>query len=228
MKVLLKEDVSNLGYAGEVMDVADGYGRNYLIPQGMAVKATPGVLTSAKVWRERAKVRLAELRKEHEALSEKISGTKLIFHARAGETGKLYGSVTTNDIVDALNKELGTTVDRRSIVGEPLRQLGEHQVTVRLSRDYQPQVMVYIHPEGEKEAEPEIEEEVFAEAEVEVEDEMVMEEEETAESEEFDAEDFDAQESDAEEFDAEEFDAEEFDAEEFDAEEFDAEETVEA
>jgi large subunit ribosomal protein L9 len=178
MKVLLKEDVSNLGYAGEVMEVANGYGRNYLIPQGMAVKATPGVLTSAKAWRERAKVRLNELRKEHEALSERISGAKLVFYARAGETGKLYGSVTTNDVVDALNKALGTTVDRRSIVGEPLRQLGEHQVTVRLSRDYQPQVMVYIHPEGDQEP---VEEEAVAEAEVEVEAEMDAEVEEEAE-----------------------------------------------
>lgn len=171
MKVLLKEDVSNLGYAGEVMDVADGYGRNYLIPQGMAVKATPGVLTAAKAWRDRAKVRLAELRKEHEALAERISEAKLNFHARAGETGKLYGSVTTNEIVDALNAELGTSIDRRSVVGEPLRQLGEHQVTVRLSRDYQPQIMVYIHPEGDVE-EVELEEEVVAEADVEVEAEV--------------------------------------------------------
>ncbi len=190
MKVLLKEDVSNLGYAGEVMDVADGYGRNYLIPQGMAVKATPGVLTAAKTWRERAKVRLAELRKEHEALSERIADTRLIFHARAGETGKLYGSVTTNDVVDALNAELGTSVDRRSVVGEPLRQLGEHQVTVRLSRDYQPQVMVYIHPEGDLEPEEEVEEEVVEaetvdEVEVEeVEAESEAEVEETADAEE--------------------------------------------
>jgi large subunit ribosomal protein L9 len=148
MKVLLKEDISNLGYAGEVMEVADGYGRNYLIPQGMAVKATPGVLSGAKAWRERAKIRLAEVRKEHEVLSNRISGTKLVFKAKAGESGKLYGSITTNDIVDQLNKVLGTSVDRRNVVGEPLRQLGEHQVTVLLSRDYQPQVMVYIHPEG--------------------------------------------------------------------------------
>ena len=148
MKVLLKEDVSNLGYAGEVMDVADGYGRNYLIPQGMAVKATPGVLAGAQAWRERAKVRLAEVRKEHEVLSNRIGGTKLVFTAKAGETGKLYGSITTNDIVDQLNKMLGTSIDRRSIIGEPLRQLGEHHVTVRLSRDYQPQVVVNIHPEG--------------------------------------------------------------------------------
>ena len=199
MKVLLKEDVSNLGYAGEVMEVANGYGRNYLIPQGLAVKATAGELAAAKAWRERAKVRLAELRKEHEALSEKISQARLNFYAKAGETGKLYGSVTTNDIVDALNEELGTNVDRRSIVGEPLRQLGEHQVTVRLSRDYQPQIMVSIHPEGElEEEEVEVEEEVEAvveetpEAEVDSDVEAEVVEEDMAEIEEDDAEDSDA------------------------------------
>lgn len=182
MKVLLKEDVSNLGYAGEVMDVADGYGRNYLIPQGMAVMATPGALTAAKAWRDRAQVRLSELRKEHEALSERIAKTRLVFYARAGETGKLYGSVTTNDIVDALNKTLGTTVDRRSIVGESLRQLGEHQVTVRLSRDYQPQVIVNIHPEGD-EPKPQVEEAAAEVEELEVEEEFEETEEEEAVSE---------------------------------------------
>jgi large subunit ribosomal protein L9 len=188
MKVLLKEDVSNLGYAGEVMDVANGYGRNYLIPQGKAVKATPGELASAKAWRERAKVRLAELRKEHEALAERISQARLNFYAKAGESGKLYGSVTTNDVVDALNKELGTSVDRRSIVGEPLRQLGEHQVTVRLSRDYQPQIMVFIHPEGELEADLAAEVEAVEEETVdEVTAEAEVVEEETAETEEADA-----------------------------------------
>ena len=195
MKVLLKEDVSNLGYAGEVMDVANGYGRNYLIPQGMAIKATPGALSSAKAWRERAKIRLTELRKEHEALSTRISEVNLIFYAKAGETGKLYGSVTTNDVVDALNAELGTSVDRRSIVGEPLRQLGDHQVTVRLSRDYQPQVMVTIHPEGEvEEAEAVVEVEAAEEA-IEAEGDMAVDVE--AEVEESEAPDAEADEVEA-------------------------------
>ncbi len=214
MKVLLKEDVSNLGYAGEVMEVANGYGRNYLIPQGMAIKATPGALTSAKAWRERAKVRLAELRKEHEALSERISEVRLVFHAKAGESGKLYGSVTTNDVVDALNAELGTAVDRRSIVGEPLRQLGDHQVTVRLSRDYQPQVMVTIHREGEVEETAEMEEVGIGEvptleasalpsADTEVENDMAVDAEadveETAEAEESEASDIETSEAEGEE-----------------------------
>jgi len=155
MKVLLREDVDNLGYAGEVLRVADGYGRNYLIPRGKAVMASPGVLKQAESWRERAAVRLTELRREHEALSLKINDTNLNFYARAGETGKLYGSITTADITDQLNEVLGTDVDRRLVTGGPLRQLGEHRVTVRLSRDYQPQIVVQIHPHTEVESEEE-------------------------------------------------------------------------
>ena len=144
MKVLLKEDVDNLGYAGEVMTVADGYGRNYLIPRGIAVKASTNALRSAEKWRERAAVRMTELQKQHEALSLRLVETQLTFIARAGETGKLYGSVTTADVVEMLNEELGTQIERRQIVGGPLRQLGDHKVTVRLSRDFQPQITVTI------------------------------------------------------------------------------------
>ena len=156
MKVLLKEDVDNLGYAGEVMDVANGYGRNYLIPKGYAVMATPGVLNQASSWRERAAVRMAEVRKEHEALAAKISGATLEFEARAGDTGKLYGSVTTAEIVDKLNEELGTEIDRRKVIADPIRQLGEHHVTVRLSRDYNPFVTVNVIPFMEDEEEVEL------------------------------------------------------------------------
>jgi len=163
MKVLLKEDVDNLGYAGEVMKVADGYGRNYLIPRGLAVKASPNVLRAAEAWRKRASVRMAELQKEHEALSERLEATRLLFVARAGETGKLYGSVTTADIIDKLNDELGTEVERRQIVGGSLRQLGEHKVTIRLSRDFQPQITVSIEPFEEEVLEEEVLEETTAE-----------------------------------------------------------------
>jgi large subunit ribosomal protein L9 len=182
MKVLLKEDVDNLGYAGEVMNVADGYGRNYLIPKGIAVKASPSVLKQAHSWRDRAAVRMAEVQKEHEALAARIIETTLEFEARAGETGKLYGSVTTADIVDKLNGTLGTEIDRRKVVSDPLRQLGEHNVTIRLSRDYNPQVTVLVKPFAEEviEEEDESAEEVEAiestEADEIVEDEVALEE----------------------------------------------------
>ncbi len=148
MKVLLKQDVDNLGYAGEVHTVANGYGRNYLIPQGLAVKATPNEMKQAEIWSKRAAARRAELRAEYETLSAQINELTLTFTAKAGDTGKLYGSITTTQIADAMNEALGTEVDRRKVGAEPLRQLGEHKVVVRLSGDFQPEMTVVIHPEG--------------------------------------------------------------------------------
>jgi large subunit ribosomal protein L9 len=148
MKVLLKEDVDNLGYAGEVHSVANGYGRNFLLPKGLAVKATPNELKQADAWRKRADTRRAELRAEYETLSARINELTLTFTARAGDTGKLYGSITTGQVADEMNKILGTDVDRRKVGTEPLRQLGEHQVVVRLSGDFQPELTVMVQPEG--------------------------------------------------------------------------------
>lgn len=149
MKVLLREDVEKLGYAGEVHTVADGYGRNYLIPRGYAVKATDQAMNQAKIWREKAAARRAQLKARHEELSQRISAVTLNFVAKAGETGKLYGSVTTNHIVDKLNETLGTSLGHQLVEGEPLRQLGTHHVTVRLSGEYQPQVTVVIQSEDQ-------------------------------------------------------------------------------
>lgn len=148
MKVLLKEDVDNLGYAGEVFTVADGYGRNFLLPKGLAVKATPQVMKQAEAWRVQADNRRAELRAEHDRLAEKISAVTLTFTSRAGDSGKLYGSITTAQIADKLNEELGTDIDRRKVGTEPLRQLGEHQVIVRLSADHHPEFTVIVAQEG--------------------------------------------------------------------------------
>lgn len=179
MKVLLKDDVDNLGYAGEVHDVANGYGRNFLIPRGLAVKATPGVLKQARAWREKAEARRAERRAQYEELTEKINSMHLIFRAKAGESGRLYGSVTMMDVADRLNEELGTEIDRRIFDSDPLRELGEHRVPIHLDRDFHPQLQVFVHPEeaeteeadeaaaaSEEEAEVEVEQ---AEAEAEVE-----------------------------------------------------------
>lgn len=151
MKVLLKEDIDTLGYAGEVHNVAPGYGRNYLIPQGLAVKATPGVLKAADTWRKKAEAQREQLHREHAAMVERLNGTVLTFTALAGDQGKLYGSITTQNMADALQEELGVEIDRRKIEGSGLRQIGEHRVTVVLSRDYRAQVTVNIHPETEEE-----------------------------------------------------------------------------
>ena len=148
MKVLLKQDVDNLGYAGEVYMVADGYGRNFLLPKGLAVKATPDVMKQAAVWRKQADARREELRAEYDALSERIRAVTLTFTARAGDTGKLYGSITTSQIADDLNAMLGTDIDRRKVGNDQIRQLGEHMVVVRLDADHHPEFTVIVNPEG--------------------------------------------------------------------------------
>ena len=122
MKVLLREDVDKLGYAGEVHNVANGYGRNYLIPKGFAVMATPKTVKQASAWREKAAARREHLRAEYSELSARISNTTLTFTANAGEKGKLYGSVTTAEIADKLNEVLGIEIERRKVEGQPLRQ----------------------------------------------------------------------------------------------------------
>lgn len=149
MKVLLKQDVENLGLAGEVYEVANGYGRNYLLPQGLAVIASPGVMNQAQVWRKKAEARRAQIRAEYEALAEQIKAVTLSFTARAGESGKLYGSITTAQIADGLNEALGIEIDRRKVEVEPLRQLGEHKVVVRLSGEIQPEFTVRIESDEE-------------------------------------------------------------------------------
>ena len=180
MKVLLKVDVDNLGMAGEVQTVSDGYGRNYLIPKGLAVVASPGMMKQADVWRKKAEARREQIRAEYEALSAKIKDVRLTFTARAGENGKLYGSITTSQIADELNTALGTDIDRRKVGVEPLRQLGEHPVVVRLSGDFQPELTVVIESEdGEVEA---VVEETAAAEEAEAPAEEVVEEAEQVEA----------------------------------------------
>lgn len=149
MKVLLIKDVYKLGHAGEIKKVADGYGRNYLLPQGLAVLATSGALKQAERIKKEAAARRAELNKEMSGLAEQIEGLTLTFPARASETGKLYGSVTTQMIADALTNEVGAEIDRRDIDAQPLRNLGEHTVAVRLTVDLVPEVNVIVYREGE-------------------------------------------------------------------------------
>lgn len=170
MKVLLLKDVYKLGRAGDVKKVADGYGRNFLIPQGLAVLATAGAVKQAESIRTRAAAQRAELNKEMGGVAEKLTGLVIGFPARAGETGKLYGSITTQMIADEISRKAGTTVERRHIECEPIRTLGEHKCIVRLTVDLVPEVKIIVHREGETPAalveakvEPQAEPEVAAE-----------------------------------------------------------------
>ena len=201
MKVLLLEDVYNLGRAGEVKKVANGYGRNYLIPQGLAILATAGALAQVERIQAEADYRRNLLNKEMSGVAEKLRSLQLVFPARAGETGKLYGSITTQMLADSLTEELGTEITKRQIDSQPLRMLGMHKVKVRLTIDLIPEFEVVIYREGEspenymvdaddlaaddyEEEETEAEETVVEEAPPELVAEETAEETETSEDEE--------------------------------------------
>ena len=195
MKVMLLKDVYKLGRAGEIKKVAAGYGRNYLLPQGLAVLATPGAIASSDRIRDEADKRRAVLNEELGGLAGQLGGQTVTFPVRASETGKLYGSVTTRMIATAINEALGVELSHRQVDGQPIRNLGEYNFPIRLTLDLAPEVTVIVYREGEGiesayEAEEDFEEveeteEVEAveevDAEVEVEAEETEEEEEAAE-----------------------------------------------
>jgi large subunit ribosomal protein L9 len=149
MKVLLLKDVHKLGRAGDIKKVANGYGRNYLIPQGLAMLATQGAIKQAEHIRVRANEQREVLNLEMGDLAEKIAGTSLEFPSKAGETDTLYGSITTQMIANALSEAVGTEIDRRIIDAQPIRSLGIHSVSVRLTVDTIPEVRVVVYREGE-------------------------------------------------------------------------------
>jgi large subunit ribosomal protein L9 len=151
MKVLLIKDVYKLGRAGDVKKVADGYGRNFLIPQGMAVLATPGAMKTSERIRQKATERRTILNDEMSVVAEALTKVQIAFGARAGETGKLYGSITSQDVVDAIQKKSGYVVKRQQLDMQPLRTLGEHTVRIRLTMDLIPEIKVNVYREGEAE-----------------------------------------------------------------------------
>lgn len=149
MKVLLLKDVYKLGRAGDVKKVADGYGRNYLLPQGLAVLATAGALKQIEKIRSQAEVRRTELNSELKDLAAQINGITLVFSAKAGETGKLYGSITTQDVATAIEEKARFEVKKQQIDMQPIRNLGEFTAHVRLTMDLVPEVKIVVHREGE-------------------------------------------------------------------------------
>ncbi len=151
MKVLLLKDVYKLGRAGDVKKVADGYGRNFLIPQRLAMLATPGAVKQAEKIRQSALAERTRLNQEMGTVAEKLQAVTLTFIARAGETGRLYGSITTGDISAAIERETGIHIDRRHIAHQPLRDLGSFKVAIRLTVDLIPEITVVVKSEGEEE-----------------------------------------------------------------------------
>jgi large subunit ribosomal protein L9 len=149
MKVLLLKDVYKLGRAGDIKKVADGYGRNFLLPQKLAVLATPGALKQVEKIRSQAEVRRTEQNSELKGLAEQIDGITLVFAAKAGETGKLYGSITTQDVATAIQEKIRFEIKKQQIDMQPIRNLGEFTAYVRLTMDLVPEVKIIVHREGE-------------------------------------------------------------------------------
>jgi large subunit ribosomal protein L9 len=148
MKVLLTETVDNLGSAGEVKKVADGYARNFLIPKGLAVPVTAGVLEQAEL-RRQAEARRQEREKvKAESLARTLSQVTLTFQVKAGEQDKLYGSITNADIAEAFERETGQAIDKRKVeLEEPIRELGSYYVPIKLLPDLAPRITVIVERE---------------------------------------------------------------------------------
>jgi len=149
MKVLLVKDVYKLGRAGDIKKVADGYGRNFLLPQGLAMIATAGALKQTEKIRSQAEIRRTEQNSELKDLASHINGVVLTFSAKAGETGKLYGSITTQDVAIAIQEKTRFEVKKQQIDMQPIRNLGEFTAHVRLTIDLVPEVKIIVHREGE-------------------------------------------------------------------------------
>ncbi len=145
MKVVLRSDVDNLGKKGDLVDVADGYARNYLVPRGLALKATAGVQKQADAMRRNRDAHDRREREAAQALAAQFEGRTISIKARAGGEGRLFGSITSVDVADAVLQQTGAEIDRRKIdLAEPLKELGPADLTVRLHPDVSATVHVVV------------------------------------------------------------------------------------
>lgn len=161
MKLILRADVDALGRLGDIVTVKPGYGRNYLIPQGLAKPATNANLKAFELERRKLQEKADSLRAQAEGMADKIAATPVEIEVRVGEGDKLYGSVTTSNIGDAM-EAAGIDIDRRKIIlSDPIRALGEYDIEIRLHPDVRGELKLSVVRHGgpvEKEIEPETEE----------------------------------------------------------------------
>lgn len=147
MKVILRADVANVGKRGDVLVVADGYARNYLVPRSLAMPATEGALAQAGAMRRSRDLRDASERAAAEDVARRLVPAVISIPARAGSGGKLFGSVTTADVAEAVKAQVGTELDRRKMhLDEPIRELGTHRVLVKLHAEVEFPVTVEVVP----------------------------------------------------------------------------------
>ncbi|MEJ2422744.1 MAG: 50S ribosomal protein L9 [Acidobacteriota bacterium] len=147
MKIILKEDVENLGKRGAVVSVKDGYARNYLLPQNLAMRFTPGAHKVLEQERRVYELRQLKAKEEAQELADKLSAVSLSTQKRAGDQEVLYGSVTVSDVADML-KQQGFVVDKRKIVlNEPIKTLGEFEIKIKLHSEVAAAVKLTVEPE---------------------------------------------------------------------------------
>ena len=145
MKIIFLQDVPNVGRAGEMKDVADGYGRNFLIPRKLAAQADPKMMSSIEAQVRASARQVAQNEAEMMELAGQLDGKEIVITARVGANDRLYGSITTGDIITELEKAFGIIVDKRKIELEnPIRELGSHEVPIRLTKDIVPNITVTV------------------------------------------------------------------------------------
>lgn len=166
MKVLFIQDVAGTAYAGDVKEVRDGFARNYLLPEKMAVNATKDQLNRVKGLQEAASKRRVATEAEMASLSGKLNGATITILARSGRNNRLYGSITNGDVATELTKLAGREIDRRKVILMPVRQLGTYQVPVKLAHGIEPHVTLVVASAGQDTTmEPTVDEIMEAEAE---------------------------------------------------------------
>ena len=158
MKVLLLEDLPGRGKAGEIKEVSNGYARNFLLPRGLALLATPAVIKQVESQLEQEKLEESIDRDKLVELAQQIEGKEIHFQARMGTGERLFGSITAADVAEKLSQAIGSVIDKKKIdIEQSLRKTGSHQVAVRLASDLNPQITVVIEEEKETGTEAEIE-----------------------------------------------------------------------
>jgi large subunit ribosomal protein L9 len=147
VRVILKREVAGLGRPGDVKDVADGYAQNFLLPRGLAIEATAGEMKVLARARDAKRAKQDRAHADAEELAKRLSETTLVFRLKAGDQGKTFGSVTSKDIAEALQREQKVDVDKTKVhLPEPLKALGVHQVEIRLLTDVRANVTIAIEP----------------------------------------------------------------------------------
>lgn len=144
MKVILREDVKNIGDMGQIVDVADGFGRNYLVPRGLAVEANIRSIKSLEHEKKVIQEKARKIKNQAQDLASKVSSAAVVIKAKAGEEGKLFGSVTTMDIAEQL-KKVGFDIDKKKIsMEEPIKRLGSYSVKIKIHPEIAAEVNVQV------------------------------------------------------------------------------------